>query len=673
MSYSAFSEGALHGVDAALAIAAAGVPVFPCKAIDKSPALGTGIHKATTDETQIRGWWGRTNNFLVGACMGPAGGLFGVDVDHAKPDKNKTCGFEALSEIGVDPDSFDYVATTQSGGKHMLFAWADGLPSLTVGRDVGLDCRGSGGYLVAWEPQVIVNAANAAKAGTLQAVPADILELLLKAHSGRPAQKKEFAFDAFGGQSVSDGHTLQDLEAMLAAVPFETLSEFEWSQMAYAAHTAFGDDGLRAWIARSEQVEPNSALTIRVANSVRDVNKGEVGLGTLKWRAQQNGWRDTRGFNFDFDGKPAEKQPASTPANTPSNDDMSRLERLTWWEIGEMPKPDYLVKGWLERDALAVMFGQPGAGKTFVTIDMALAIARGEVWHGARTRQGRVLYVAAEGLNGLKRRFRAAVGMDGDLPKGQLAVMSTAVFIDQVEALTELVAFVDKVGGFDVIVFDTLARSMLGDENSSQEMGRVIAAAGALKERYGCTVVFVHHSGKDTAKGARGSSALLGAVDTEIEVKKGEDMIAEVCSTKQKEGEELAVKLKLQRVVLGKDDDGDEITSLKVAGKAVQDEAKAFDRGAAVAKLKGNEAAVYRAVEDACHERGTPLRMGDKSFRVTSHTEVKIAAASVVTGDSEAQRKQNVRNCIGRLRDKKLLAWEDDRIWLTVEIGNNPT
>src|SRR3546814_1418550 len=60
--------------------------------------------------------------------------------------------------------------------------------------------------------------------------------------------------------------------------------------------------------------------------------------------------------------------------------------------------------------------------------------------------------------------------------------------------------------------------SDLGDENSAQDVGAFNAAVASLQEATGACVVVVHHSGKNKAAGARGSSALLGAIDTEIEI-----------------------------------------------------------------------------------------------------------------------------------------------------------
>ena len=72
-------------------------------------------------------------------------------------------------------------------------------------------------------------------------------------------------------------------------------------------------------------------------------------------------------------------------------------------------------------------------------------------------------------------------------------------------------------------MLDTLARCMGdGDESSARDMGRFITRCGEIERHYCCTVVVVHHMGKDASKGARGSNALNGAADVTIAVEKGE-------------------------------------------------------------------------------------------------------------------------------------------------------
>ena len=91
-----------------------------------------------------------------------------------------------------------------------------------------------------------------------------------------------------------------------------------------------------------------------------------------------------------------------------SNDEPVR--QFGFIRLGSMPPiqpTNWLIKPFLESNSLAVMFGDPAAGKSFMAIDMACSIVTGTTWHGQRVKQGAVFYIAGEGLNNIRKRFRA--------------------------------------------------------------------------------------------------------------------------------------------------------------------------------------------------------------------------------------------------------------------------
>jgi hypothetical protein len=111
--------------------------------------------------------------------------------------------------------------------------------------------------------------------------------------------------------------------------------------------------------------------------------------------------------------------------------------------------------------------------------------------------------------------------------------------VNIVQQLSELKNLLSSVSGISLIVIDTLARTFGGgDENSTRDMNTFVAAVDQIREATGACILVVHHSGKDDSKGARGSTVLFGACDTEFEVKKVgiENIILR--TTKQKDAEE---------------------------------------------------------------------------------------------------------------------------------------
>ena len=202
----------------------------------------------------------------------------------------------------------------------------------------------------------------------------------------------------------------------------------------------------------------------------------------------------------------------------------------------EFKAPEWLIDGLLEANTFSVCFGSPAAGKTFLTLDMALCIATGKDFHDHHVKQGPVFYIAGEGHNGFARRAAAWSKENGITLKGvPFFKSSRAIVITDDDSVAELVdtidAMVQEHGEPQLIVIDTLARSMgAADENSTKEMGAAIRAIDECRDAYDCTVLAVHHTGHSNKERARGSSALLGAVDCEFMVDKWfqDDSIAKV-------------------------------------------------------------------------------------------------------------------------------------------------
>jgi hypothetical protein len=227
----------------------------------------------------------------------------------------------------------------------------------------------------------------------------------------------------------------------------------------------------------------------------------------------------------------------------------------------------YLVKGFITPHTLTGIIGASGSGKTFFATDLAVHIASGRRWRGRRVRGGLVLYVALEGPASAENRFVAArenLHLSDDTP-----LRLTAGPLNLRNAL-DVRLLIDLIGESEahyrtkvVAVFvDTLARALAGgDENGSEDMGALIAGADAVRLATGTAVILVHHLGKDEARGARGHSSLKAALDTEVEVSdRGDAHVA--TTTKQRDlmrGEQFAFRLR--PVELGRDEDGDPVTT----------------------------------------------------------------------------------------------------------------
>lgn len=206
-------------------------------------------------------------------------------------------------------------------------------------------------------------------------------------------------------------------------------------------------------------------------------------------------------------------------------------------------EPDYLVEGLIERGNMALIFGDPAAGKSFLTIDLGACIATGASFHGRPTKAGLVIYIAGEGHGGLARRRMAWETERGfNLAEKRAPFFASTVagnFLDNATTeavVAEIKAIIRAEGPPALIVVDTLARNFGGgDENSTSDMNRFVAAIDRLKDQWqGCTALIVHHTGHGNKTRSRGSFALTGAVDAEYRVEK-HGMVMTLINTKMKD------------------------------------------------------------------------------------------------------------------------------------------
>ena len=196
--------------------------------------------------------------------------------------------------------------------------------------------------------------------------------------------------------------------------------------------------------------------------------------------------------------------------------EFSRADSLQLTEI------KWIVDDYIEADSLAQVFGDPGGGKSFVSIDIACCVATGTAWHGHQVQKGAVFYIAGEGHNGLARRFKGWELGNGVSLKDVPLFKShrAAQLYDATEAalVAESIKTLSNECGHipSMIVIDTLARNMGGDENSTQDMNSFIQHLDTyLRQDYRCCVLVVHHSGAMDKDRSRGSTALKGALDAE--------------------------------------------------------------------------------------------------------------------------------------------------------------
>lgn len=358
----------------------------------------------------------------------------------------------------------------------------------------------------------------------------------------------------------------------------------------------------------------------------------------------------------------------------------ARLRFVTVDELLRQPAPVWRVLRVIPGRGLVVLWGASGSGKTFAALDMAGAIVRGLAWAGRRTRRGAVAYVAAEGhlrdrLDAyLRQNGLAASDLDG------LRVLDSAVdLLDPAADVQSLIAALREVatdaGGLAMVIIDTLNRVMPGgDENSSDDMGMVIAAAKFIERELDCVVLFVHHSGKDETKGSRGHSSLKAATDAEISVRRGGD-IRTVTAEKVRDGAdgEVLMTFRLLPVDLGPmiETDPDADPDERRTSCIVEPVDSPANRGSAV-RLTPTEKIALRVLRDLCD------RTEDRTESTSLHPAGKPRVAvddwrerfrkerGVVRDDRPAMEasKKAFQRAVDKLKSAELVGVFESRAWL---------
>ncbi len=383
----------------------------------------------------------------------------------------------------------------------------------------------------------------------------------------------------------------------------------------------------------------------------------------------------------------ADKAPLWSPAPIES-----KFGAVTWGE----PRPamvsyEYLIKGIVPRREAVMIVGGIQSGKSFWTQSMAMAVTRGVDFMGRKTRQGLVVYCAAEAGVGFADLRMPAYGIHHNLaPSGRLPFVCLTkkfdLFGDE-RQLDELIAEIKEhekrhEKQLEVVAIDTLNKTTPGmDEIHGKDVGLVISRLDRIREECNCGLWLVHH--KNAANtGPRGHTSLLATFETAIEITAGGlerdinpaggpgRMIRTAKLLKQREGEEgVTWRFVLRRVVVGVDEDGDERSSCVVTAPAGESHApagakKADPQAASLSEEKRN---ILRSLRDAITEYGEvpPLDLPRSITRVVKVARWYEVYRRTASEENEATVRQRMKRANDTLLDRRVIGRSNPYVWLT--------
>jgi hypothetical protein len=548
--------------------------VFPIKAGAKAPPL----------------WSDWPNRACVDAVI-PEGcnvgihceGLLVIDVDVKKGGVES---FVALAEMLDLPETREH--STPTGGRHVLYRLPEGHPGVPNSVEAlgkGLDIRSTNGYIVA--PGSVVPAGDYTVSQHLPIAPAP--DWLVRKLGTIVPKTGTVA-------SVPDAPDLSVERARQWLMTAERSVKGQGGdQAAYRVACKLRDLG----VSYAQACELMRSEAWDYGCGWRGGRLEEKPIASA-YRYAQNEDGGSRGVVEDDLPLPqayAEQDEKAPVSHKPKK--RSRLMRADAFAAEPRTGHGYVVKNLLNRESYAVAFGSPGAGKTFVALDLAYHVANSKPWMGLAVRGGPVLYLAYEGVGGLKKRAQALQKKHGaDL--GPLYIAGATMNLRDLAGRQELGAIIAEMPEPPVLVIvDTFARALMGgDENSAQDVGAFNDAIAKLIDKTSACVLLIHHSGKNKAAGARGSSAILGAIDTELEIEANA-----LRPSKQRDLELIApIPFKLVPVVVGVDIDGEEEKSCIVEPSKIAP----LRHG-----LKGDYALAFTALGELCGEGNDPVPLDD--------------------------------------------------------------
>ncbi len=327
---------------------------------------------------------------------------------------------------------------------------------------------------------------------------------------------------------------------------------------------------------------------------------------------------------------------------------------------------NYIIRGLLPREGLVVVYGPPKCGKSFWVMDMVLRVSLNWKYRKRKIKNGNVIYIACEGVSGITARIEA---FRQQLLQDDIEHIPFYLIADRLNLIQQHHQIIADIKNTllekppHIIVIDTLNRSLIGDENSSIDMGNYIKAADLLRETFKCCVILIHHSGYD-ATHARGHTSLPAAIDAQIKVSMDKDTkIIESHLEFMKDGDcDVKMYSSLKQVVIGQDIEQDDITScIIIEERTPEDSAKD--------KLSPQQKTAMDSLKEAIEEKGDypPPELGLASWmRVVSLNDWRLyfyQNAMVASSKPEAKR-QALHRASEKLLEIGLIGFKSDYVWI---------
>jgi hypothetical protein len=365
-------------------------PVFPCNPLDKKPLTEHGFKDATKDQKQIKLWWRKWPNAMIGVPMGSASGIWAVDPDvpsnPGDPDGLKSWN-ELLAKHHPRHDPLlTRVHYTPSGGKHYLFIW-HATQAVTNGTGMlpkGIDVRGEGGYIIV-PPSTMADGRPYRKneIEEIAEAPEWLYDLIF-------ARKKEAEDKERKDEPI-------DKDEVLAALDVIPSNDYDtWFKIGGALRNVFGDRAFKVfkdWSAKSKKFNLDDCQ--RKWNDVSNIK--DLTIGTIFFYADEADpqWRER--YQEIKEQKERAKAGHWTKFFAKTRMAIADLQGR------EIPEQEWAVKDRIPLRHVCLYTGEGAAGKSINVLQLCVCHAlncvdaeRQREWLGVTPRAGKAIFMDAE-------------------------------------------------------------------------------------------------------------------------------------------------------------------------------------------------------------------------------------------------------------------------------------
>lgn len=512
-------------LEAALAYAARGWHVFPCKAGLKVPAVKHGWQDSTRDPEQLRTWWSENPDYNVAIATGPSN-LVVIDID---PNGLLEWGEKLRADPALQAAvNASPIVNTPRDGLHIYMA-GDG-PTSASKIAPGIDTRGAGGYVLA--PPSYVNDGKSAGGYTGEPEkgnPPPVYTPLLAPILTKPERQAPVLPPA--ERKWDEPETLARAEAWLAGLVLAgdvAVEGMGGDQRTYEVACGLLEMAISPETARDLMAEHWNPRCIPPWDEAELATKI---LNAWRYGQETKGGKAERPVAEQFAHlleQPEEGTPEAEQEEAENVFKARYTPKLLSEARKDRPALEWIVPDLIPAKGIGILFGAPQTFKTFLMYDLAMSVATGwgpNWWEGERDPQP-VLFLAGESPDALVTKRTDAWLAKSLLPgledRAQLYVVEGVPPFEMSDYWRHVVEWLkERSIRPRLVVIDTLTRAMAGwDENSAKDATRTTMKMESLSRELGAFVIAVHHSGKDTTRGARGSSVWLGNTDVMFEAER---------------------------------------------------------------------------------------------------------------------------------------------------------